>query len=302
MLKVMLAANEQPNLDELTYPVLASGKIDGVRICIQEGQCVAGRSLKPSINKRAMEQLSDPVYSGMDGELTLAGPKWNDFNANQSAIMTKSGKPPKLIFHVFDHMSEEALSMPAERRKAYAKDHVDALNDAEMSEQFHPDIELRFCEQFLVYSAKDLRNAYDKAREAGYEGLIVMDPKAMYKHGRSTLKQGIMLKLKPSEDSEATIVGMEELMRNMDAGNSKCKENLVPGDMMGKLNVLWNGLRFNIGTGFTEAQRIEMWQNQDKYLGKLAKFKFMETHKDSGIPRSPVFIGIRHKDDLDGGK
>ncbi len=294
MKKVMLAANEQPNLDELTYPVLASGKIDGVRVCVQEGQCVAGRSLKPSVNQHVMTQLSDPVFEGMDGELTLADESWNDFNANQSAIMTKSGKPRPLTFHVFDSMDERALLKNAYDRKNYAKQHVEALSDCIELDG----ITLRFCQQVLVHSADELRMMYDDYRNLGYEGLIVMDPTAKYKHGRSTLKQGIMLKLKPSEDSEATIVGMEELMRNLDAGNTKCKENLVPGDMMGKLNIIWNGLRFNIGTGFTEAQRIEMWQNQDKYLGKLAKFKFMEVHKGTGIPRSPVFVGIRHKDDL----
>ena len=295
MLKVMLAANEQPNLDELTYPVLASGKIDGVRICIQEEQCVAGRSLKPSINQYVMEQLSgEPLLEGLDGELTLADESWNDFNANQSAIMTKSGHPRPLTFHVFDEIGSPNLC--ALDRKNLAKARVERIQACIKV----LNIDFRFCQQVLVHSADELRAMYDDYRKLGYEGLIVMDPTAKYKHGRSTLKQGIMLKLKPSDDSEATIVGMEELMRNMDAGNSKCKENLVPGDMMGKLNVLWNGARFNIGTGFTEAQRIEMWQNQDKYLGKLAKFKFMELHKGTGIPRSPVFIGIRHKDDLDG--
>lgn len=295
MKKVMLAANEQPNLDELDYPVLASGKIDGVRICIQDGKCVAGRSLKPSINKWVIDALSDPIYDGLDGELTLAGEDWNNFNKNQSVIMTKSGKPPALIFHVFDEMSDYALTKQAIHRKEYAKQHVEAIT--RVHEKFHPDLSIRFCEQRLVHNAEDLRNMYDDYRALGYEGLIVMKPTSYYKHGRSTLNQGIMLKLKPSEDSEAVITGMEELMHNTDAGNSKLKENLVPGNMMGKLNVRWKGKLFNIGTGFSHEQRKEMWENQDKYLGKLAKFKYMEL-TPYGIPRSPVFIGIRHKDDL----
>lgn len=293
MLKVMLAANEQPDLDTLRYPVLASGKIDGVRICIQEGQCVAGRSLKPSINKWVREQLSDPVFEGLDGELTLAGENWNDFNANQSAVMTQSGKPKNLVFHVFDEMSELGLKKRAVDRKDYARQHVEALNDAITIDG----IELRFCEQFMVKSADELRAMYDDFRSRGYEGLIVMDPTAYYKHGRSTLKQEIMLKLKPSEDSEATIIGMEELMHNEDAGNSKRQENMVPGGVMGKLKVRWNEQTFFIGTGFDWQTRKDMWDNIDLYLGKLCKFKYMELSK-YGVPRSPVFVGMRHADDL----
>ena len=40
MKNVMLAANTQPKLDELQYPVLVSPKIDGVRGCVQEGKLV----------------------------------------------------------------------------------------------------------------------------------------------------------------------------------------------------------------------------------------------------------------------
>src|SRR5690606_5448014 len=48
----------------------------------------------------------------------------------------------------------------------------------------------------------------------GYEGLILRNPDAPYKFGRSTLKEGSLLKLKRYEDAEAIVVSLEEAMHN----------------------------------------------------------------------------------------
>ena len=157
--------------------------------------------------------------------------------------------------------------------------------------------EVRYVPQQLVSHPDEVIAKYNDYRDLGYEGLIICDPYAVYKHGRSTLKQGIMLKLKPVEDDEATIVGMEELMHNEDAGNSKCQENLVPGGMLGALVVSWKGKTFNIGTGFNHEQRKDMWDNAKDYIGKLVTFKYMELSK-YGVPRCPVFKGIRSGADV----
>lgn len=287
MKKVMLAANDKIDINNLTYPVLASGKIDGVRACVQEGKLVAGRSLKDSLNRHITECLSDPVYEGLDGELTLQGEYWNNFNKNQSAIMEQSGKP-KLIYWVFEYLDDD---MDASHRKSIACQHVEGIKDLDVR------FEMRFCTQHLVNSPAELDELYAYYRSLGYEGLIVMKPSGKYKHGRSTLKQELMLKMKPHDDSEATLIGMNELMRNLDAGNSKRQENMVPANTMGNLVVSWQGKTFEIGTGFSDAQRKDFWINFDKYEGKLVKFKYMQL-SDYGIPRHTVYLGMRSKDDM----
>ena len=50
--------------------------------------------------------------------------------------------------------------------------------------------------------------------EIGYEGVILRDPNAKYKHGRSTVKEGGLIKVKRFSDSEARILAMEEQMKN----------------------------------------------------------------------------------------
>ncbi len=59
-------------------------------------------------------------------------------------------------------------------------------------------------------------------------------------------------------------------------------------NMMGKLHCeLANGIKFKVGTGFSDAQR----KNPPK-KGAVITFKFQEV-SDSGVPRFPVFLRIR---------
>ena len=44
--------------------------------------------------------------------------------------------------------------------------------------------------------------------EDGFEGVMLRSPLGKYKMGRSTLKEGILLKLKRFEDAEATVVAV----------------------------------------------------------------------------------------------
>jgi DNA ligase-1 len=70
--------------------------------------------------------------------------------------------------------------------------------------------------------------------------------------------------------------------------------------MLGALVVEYESMTFKIGTGFDDKLRKEVWENRDKYLGKLVKFKYQEIGvKD--LPRFPSyleFIGYRDEDDL----
>lgn len=282
MNKVMLAANERIDLGKIIWPKLASPKIDGVRAVVQNGKCVAGRSLKDSLNRFVTAHLSNPLYEGLDGELTVEGKGWNDFNTNQSAIMSQSSMP-KFIFWVFDDIS--LAHLPASVRKQRVKERVADLPNTVC------------CVQRLVKSAEEALDMYNEVRTQGYEGLILCDPSAKYKHGRSTLKQEIMVKLKPAEDSEGVIIYCKELLHNLDAGNTNKQENMVPGGMLGAFVVQWGEHKFSLGSGFTKAQQVDFWNRRSELLGKLVKFKFMEVTA-YGKPRHPVFLGFRSKDDL----
>ena len=131
-----------------------------------------------------------------------------------------------------------------------------------------------------------------------------------YKCGRSTNKEGYLLKLKRFSDSEAEIIGFEELMHNNNvktkdnlglSKRSTCQENLSGANTLGTLLVrdLYSNLEFRIGTGqgLDIDLRRAMWNNQSSYLGKIVKYKYFSVGvKD--LPRHPVLLGFRHKDDM----
>ena len=54
---------------------------------------------------------------------------------------------------------------------------------------------------------------------------------------------------------------------------------------------------FSIGTGFTDAERQHIWDNQNKYLGALVKFKYFPVGGYEA-PRHPVFAGFRDRRDV----
>jgi DNA ligase-1 len=137
-----------------------------------------------------------------------------------------------------------------------------------------------------------------------FEGIMIRSPKGLYKFGRSTVKQGYLLKLKRFKDAEAKIVGFEEMMHNQNelgvdalghAKRSSKKEGMVPAGVLGAFIVeMDDGTTFKVSTGMTHEDRDSYWKTRDTMIGQLVKYKFQES---DGKPRFPVFLGIRHSDD-----
>ena len=133
------------------------------------------------------------------------------------------------------------------------------------------------------------------------------DPNGLYKQGRSTLKQGWLLKVKRFLDAEAVVVGLVEKMHNNNEATldergytkrSSHKENKVLANTLGALTVYSGEFgEFDIGTGLDDNLRQLIWNNKGDYVGKLVKFKYFPIGiKDK--PRLPVFLGFRHEDDI----
>ena len=288
MFKPMLACSTIPELTKIDYPVCASIKLDGIRCLIIDGIAVS-RNLKPIPNRFIQNELAKFKLEGLDGELMING----DFNSVQSAVMSESGEPD-FTYHVFDCFKTPHFSFRKRIKDAEAIVKKAATNRVVMLPQ-------------LECATHDkLHLLYETWIEAGYEGAIIRDLASPYKHGRSTLNQGWMLKLKPVCDDEAKVIGYEELLRNanqatIDAlGNqvrSKENDGMIPGNMLGSLKCVYKGVEFFIGSGFTEAQRIEFWQKKEELVGKLVTFKFQELSK-YGVPRFPVFKGFRDENDI----
>lgn len=283
--KPMLAS--PVDLDKLKYPVLASPKLDGVRAIVKEG-VVLSRSLKPIPNEH-VQTLFKP-YEHFDGELIVGDPTSKTcYTDTVSGVMSRDGKPD-VRFHVFDHIEKPSDKYMGRSLKILRYDRKCVVT----------------LQQKLIQNEVELLSYEGLCLEEGYEGLILRDPDAPYKFGRSTAKEGYLLKLKRFTDAEFEIIGFEERMKNENAATtnelgrtkrSSHRENKTGRGDLGAIVLKHAKGTFNCGTGFDDAQRAEIWANRDSYLGKLAKVKFFAIGMKD-LPRHPVFLGLRDPRDL----
>lgn len=291
-MKPMLAAKTDGK--GLRYPVLASPKLDGYRALIAGGR-VYSRTLKLIPNAHIQATLGKPALNGWDGELCVGSPCAPDvFRKTSSGVMSEAGKP-KFKFHAFDRYD---LKLPFYRRHQKLTEYIQGRTMDWLEVVPHPLIENE--EQLVAYEQDCLA--------AGYEGIMLRHPEGPYKEGRSTEREGWLLKLKRFDDSEAEILEVVELMHNDNPATvnklgkterSSHKANKRGGDTMGSLRVrdVHSGVEFDIGTGFDASLRLTIWKDHPRYVKKIVKYKFFPGGvKDK--PRFPVFLGFRDKIDI----
>lgn len=299
-LKPMLAVEAE--LEKLEYPVLVSAKLDGIRAVIKDGK-VLSRSLKPIPNKFVQSEISKfPLLNGLDGELIVGSPvDKNCMQNTTSGVMSQDGEPDFTYF-VFDYWTNPEV--PYHLRF----DHLSLWEVRGCFKQTKGRVKVLPHE--IVHNKEQLLWFEERVLSEGFEGVMIRKRDAPYKYGRSTVKQGYLLKLKRFADSEAEVVEAEELLHNhneatLDAlGNtvrSDHKDGKVGGDTLGALVVkdITTGITFKIGTGFDATTRQELWDmhKEGALVGKIVKYKsFLIGVKEA--PRFPVFLGFRDKLDM----
>ena len=88
------------------------------------------------------------------------------------------------------------------------------------------------------------------------------------------------------QDIELKLVAMEE-------GTGKHKGKL------GAFIVDYKGFNLNVGSGFSDEQREEYWNNQNKYIGEFVKVQYFEKTKNQQGEESlrfPVFLSFRNNE------
>jgi DNA ligase-1 len=286
MFRPMLAAKVE-NPSTLRYPLLASPKLDGIRAVVRNG-AVLSRTQKPIPNRRIQDLFGK--YEGYDGELIVGDPRDpHVFRTTTSAVMSQDGEPD-VQFYAFDFINRpdlpfhQRLGLLREDRKVVVVTHHHVLNDSE------------------------LLQTQDTFIRRGFEGTMLRAPNGLYKQGRSTLNEGWLLKFKQFADSEAAIIGVVEQMHNANEATvdergytkrSSHQENKVPTGKLGALSVrdLIAGVEFEIGTGFTDSDRVLLWAQRATLPGRLVKYSYFPSGSKEK-PRFPVFQGFRDQLDM----
>lgn len=295
-MKPMLAAPSDGH--DLRYPIIGSPKLDGIRALIING-VVMSRSLKPIPNKYVQSLFGNSKLNGFDGELIVGDHTAKDvYQKSVSRIMSRDTQPDVRLF-VFDDFEFGGESFEwrfTNLNKRFSELPRSLKSTIQVHEHVH------------IPTKMDFDKWEDRYLAQGYEGIMLRDPNGVYKYGRSTLKEGLLLKVKRFVDSEAIILGVTQLMHNAnkqtknELGNSvrsSKKSGKVACNEVGSLVVrdAKSKVEFEIGTGFTASQRSEFWTLQDQLIGKMVKYKSQPIGvKDK--PRFPVFLGFRDVIDL----
>lgn len=281
-------------IDKIKFPVYVSTKFDGIRALVIDG-VVYSRSLKPIRNKYVQKLFGKPEYNGFDGELVVGNMYAKDvFQKTTSGVMSEDGEP-QVTFYVFDLWNLPNATYT--ERQAELQNLL--LQDSTMSNIVYTMIH-------ECHTVEDIHFYLEHEKNVGGEGLICRSPNGKYKYGRSTPKEQLSVKLKFFENGEFEVIGFEERMHNNNEATtnelgyterSSWKENLIPMNTLGSLVLKYGDSEFRCGTGFSDEQRQEIWNNKESYLGKLASIRYMSVGQ-AVLPRVPSFQGFRDEDDL----
>jgi DNA ligase 1 len=291
--KPMLAVDAK-EIDQLTFPVLASPKLDGIRCLKVNGQAVS-RKFKPIPNNYIRNWIENRLPDGIDGELIVG----SNFQECQSGVMRVDGEP-EFEYRVFDLVTDTATPF---------KERYERLRQYVSAQQFDFD-KVKIVPHTLCTSVEDLMTFEAMCVDGGYEGTMVRSIDGPYKNGRSTLREGYLLKIKRWSDSEAVVIALNEQMTNTnekqkdELGHSKRsshKENMIPAGTLGEFVVrdLVTGLEFAVGTGegLTKELRQAIWNDRDQYVGKIITYKYIPFGVKE-LPRFPIWKGFRHEGDM----
>jgi DNA ligase-1 len=247
-LEPLLARNAQAGIDPTPY--LVSEKFDGVR-GLWDGRTLRFRSGRvvaaPAWFLAALPSVP------LDGELWIARRRFEAVSAAVRRAEPVDAEWRLVSYRVFElPAGEGSFEQRAERLKALAGGIVVPV------------------EQQRFRSNAELRARLKQVVDAGGEGLMLHRADAPLASGRSDL----LLKLKPLADAEAVVVG-HEAGRGRLAGQLGALEVQTP-----------EGVRFRLGTGFSDAQRRD-----PPPIGATVTYRYRDL-TPAGKPRFASFLRV----------
>jgi DNA ligase-1 len=274
-------------MERLRYPVLATLKIDGIR-AIKLNQLVS-RTLKP-IPNRSIQARAMKLPAGFDMELYNPSLKYEEI---ESIVMSREHeRSDEIQFHVLDWV------IPSETYN---------LRCARIDGQFknYTIWDMTFEYPTAYTTPERLFNFFADTEQSGGEGICFRAPNSPYKQGRSTLKEQYLVKLCRNITSEATILGFKEQFENGNRAKTSLLGltersshgcNMYGKNTLGAISVrdTKSGLEFDIGTGFNDRLRREIWNNKQMWIGRVVTYKYKGGGKT--LPRCPVYLHTRERD------
>lgn len=269
------------------WPCIVTEKLDGIRrILVKEKGVVKCYSRSGHEDTGLIEIVEEAKYLPdnmvYDGELLAKG-TFKDCIAQRQAtnsIANSKGNKTGLTFNVFD-------MIPLDEFKAGASTQ-DALNrkfrlGATLRDNSIIHLHENWYEAIMAYGVDTelqhivtvpilgvVKNIIEvepivaSIWARGGEGVMLNSTVGKYEIKRSK----DLLKVKHTEEHTLPIVGMVE-------GTGKFE------DMLGALIVEYKGNKLGVGSGFTDSQRIHIWNNQPDFIGKQVEIETFGESKNA---------------------
>lgn len=286
--EVMLANKFEEKQDKVTRNFAVTTKLDGIRCVVTKHNNNISFFTRTGQAIEGLEELTREIakldYSNimLDGELILENkdnlPSDELFRATQK-IVRKDGVKQGVEFHIFDTTSlneffEGKSTETYEQRMDFLHNQLD-LEEAELLKKVE-----------ILYFGDDkskIDELLAKVIAEGKEGLMVNKANGLYVSKRTDN----LLKVKKMHTIDLRVTGVQE-------GTGKNKGKL------GALIVDYKGNDVGVGSGFTDADRKIIWDDQDAIIDMIVEVQYFEesNNEDGGISlRFPVFKGIRYDKD-----
>lgn len=214
----------------------------------------AVRTSVPHIND-ALQMACIHSYEELDGELYAHGARHEDIRSVVSRTQNLHPNYSDIEYHIFDVISTDTQSYRMARLNALKVE--------------PPLVIVPHYTAHSLEGPQSINYFYDKFLEEGYEGIIIRHPQALYERRRMTT----IMKLKPREELKAVVIELvEERDKNGTAKNA-----------LGAIRCVHPAIRntFEVGTGFTRAERLSFWKEPSRILGKIAEIQYQALTAES---------------------
>lgn len=258
-------------------------KLNGVRCTYVNGELISRQGvpftgLEHIVNELMKLEIALGKPTVFDGELIRKNPEGLSDNANftlgTGIINANEGDKSCIELVLFDLLSfEEFKTGKSKEKYSVRRKILDSCTSMPMQSVRIVPVEYQGADstkidEFLTY-----------ADSQGWEGLMLNKDVPYYCKRHTGL-----IKIKTFKFSDLKIVGYEE-------GTAKYE------GMLGAVIVDYKGNTVNVGSGFTDEQRVEYWAMRYELIGKIAEVKYKEetTDKKSGLKslQFPVFVQLR---------
>lgn len=287
--QMLASAMKEKSLSKIEFPALAQLKSDGSRCiayCSTDGVRLMSRNGKQYIGLTDLEKsLSHKEFDGfvIDGELVFDTTKADRSTGN--GIITKAVKgtiseqeQSNVIFQVWDMIPQNCY---VEKGRYSVAEEI-RYNTLHMAVELSSTVNVQMIPCHVVGNMQAAKELFQDYVSKGYEGIILKNKYTPWEDKRSPN----LVKFKEELFADLLVSGFYE-------GEGKYE------DMLGGLSLESTDgiINVNVGSGFTDDQRTELWKNRDDLLDKIVEVKYngVVVDKRTGV-RSlflPIFQRIR---------